>query len=126
VTTPPPSPKSRVRAVYSVPEERAPRSEKVIYQLEDTGHRTLRLRPTVRMVDAGGEVGYLYRVDAFSRLTGEHLGTAEELAAPGSRAEFAALAREFQSQPFREVVDRLTADLDARLEGSVPQKPVQH
>jgi hypothetical protein len=111
MTGPPPSPKSRLRAVYAVPFDAPPSSEPVIYQLEDTGHPAIRLRPTVRIVDTDGSRGYLYRVDAFSRLTGEKFGSAETLAEPGSPAEFAAEAREFQSGPFREVVDSLSEQL---------------
>jgi hypothetical protein len=111
MTGPQPSPKSRLRAVYSVPAEPAKTTERVIYQLEDTGHAAIRLRPTVRIVDDDGVRGYLYRVDAFSRLTGEKLGSAEEVAEPDSPAEFAAGALEFQSAPFREVIDRLSRQL---------------
>jgi hypothetical protein len=122
---PPPSPKSRIRPVYSVPADRPRRTETVIYQLEDTGHAELRLRPTVRIVDEDVRQGYLYRVDAYSRLTGERLGQAEELAPPGSEAEFAAAAREFQSLPFRQVIDWLSAQLSERFKDSEPTGSVQ-
>jgi hypothetical protein len=109
-----PSPKQRLRAVYSVPENPIPRSERVIYQLEDTGHPVLRLRPSVRVVEEDGAPRYLYRVDAFSRLTGERLGGEELLAAPGSPSEFAAASHQFQSVPFREVIDELSRVLVER------------
>lgn len=106
-----------MRAVYEVPDT-PHRSERVIYQLEDTGQPELRLRPTVRIVDDGGTERYLYRVAAFSRLTGTHLGDAEMVAAPDSAAEFAARAKEFQSEPFRQVVDELSRDLVERFAAS--------
>lgn len=109
-----PSPKRQLRAVYTVPMEQSRHSQKVIYQLEDTGHATLRLRPTVRVIDYEGTPWYLYRVDAFSRMTGDHLGKAEAAAAPGSAEEFAAAAREFQSEPFRRTVDELSRSVAAR------------
>jgi hypothetical protein len=114
VTGPLPSPKSRLRAVYTRPLDPAARTQDVIYQLEDTGQAVLRLRPTVRQVEDAGEVRYLYRVDAFSRLTGKKLGKAEVLAALDSPAEFAARSRQFQSDPFREVVDQLSEALVER------------
>jgi hypothetical protein len=113
VSAPPPSPKRRLRAVYQAPDNEA-QTEPVTYQLEDTGHAVLRLRPTVRVVDEGGVERFLYRVDAYSRMTGRHLGLAEVLASPDSPAEFAARAREFQSLPFREVVDELSDALVER------------
>ena len=109
-----PSPKRRLRAVYSVPEEAGRPGQQVIYQLEDTGHAALRLRPTVRIVDDEGVPRYLYRVDAFSRLTGDHLGDADALATPDSPEEFAAAAREFQSEPFRGTVEALSQTLVER------------
>jgi hypothetical protein len=114
VTEPLPSPKSRLRAVYTRLVDPPSRTEDVIYQLEDTGQPILRLRPTVRQVDDHGERRYLYRVDAFSRLTGKKLGKAEVLAALDSPAEFAARSRQFQSEPFRAVVDELSDALVER------------
>ena len=120
----PPSPKGRIRAVYTVAD--APRrTERVIYQLEDSGHPLLRLRPSVRVVEEDGWRGHLYRVEAYSRLTGERLGVAEELAAPGSPEEFAAASRQFQTAPFRAAVQRLRAELAARWASSVQELPVQ-
>jgi len=113
-TPPPPSPKSRLRAVYGVPEDPPRRSEKAIYQLEDAGDPVLRLRQTVRQLDQDGATRYLYRVDAFSRLTGEQLGTAELLAPMGSEEEFAARAREFQTAPFRRIMRALSDELSGR------------
>lgn len=109
-----PSPKSRLRAVYSEAAGPALRTEGVIYQLEDTGQPVLRLRPTVRMVDDNGAPRYLYRVDAFSRLTGNRLGRAEVLAELDSPAEFSAKSRQFQSGAFRELVDALSDALVER------------
>jgi hypothetical protein len=103
-----------LRAVYTPTSEGAPGAEAVIYQLEDTGHPVLRLRPSVWQVDDGGLRRYLYRVDAFSRLTGARLGRAEVLAELDSAAEFAARSRKFQSEPFRRVVDDLSAPLIER------------
>lgn len=110
---PPLSPKRRLRAVYEAPETEG-RTEPVTYQLEDTGHPVLRLRPTLRIVVEEDVERFLYRVDAFSRLTGRHLGLAEVLAGADSAAEFAAKAREFQSVPFREVIDELSEALVER------------
>jgi hypothetical protein len=111
MTEPLPSPKSRLRAVYSVPEDEPVRTEKVVYQLEDMGQAALRLRATVRQVDDDGGTRYLYRVDAFSRLSGVKLGD-EELVAPlGSPEAFAADSRQFQSAPFREVLAELSRRL---------------
>jgi hypothetical protein len=118
-----PSPKRRLRAVYSVPEQASQRSQRVIYQLEDTGHPALRLRPTVRTVEDDGVVRYLYRVDAFSRLSGERLGWDEVVAAPGSTAEFAAAAREFQSEPFRDTIDVLSGTLAERFAEAELEQP---
>ena len=109
-----PSPKSRLRAVYGVPAEVPRRSERVVYQLEDTGHPVLRLRPTLRQVDDDGETRYQYRVDAFSRITGVKLGEAELVAPLGSREAFAADSRQFQSGPFRAVIDELSEKLIAQ------------
>jgi hypothetical protein len=109
-----PSPKQRLSAVYTVPDKPLPRSERVIYQLEDTGHPVLRLRPTVRVVEHDGIPRYLYRVDAFSRLTGKRLGSQETEAAPNSPADFAAASHQFQSAPFREVIDELSGRLADR------------
>ena len=109
-----PSPKSRLRAVYSEADGPALRTEGVIYQLEDTGQPVLRLRPTVRMVDDNGAPRYLYRVDAFSRLTGKRLGRAEVLAELDSPAEFSARSRQFQSDAFRKLVDALSDALVER------------
>lgn len=114
MTQPPPSPKSRLRAVYSVPEEEPRRTERVIYQLEDAGNPVLRLRPTVRMEDDDGEVRHLYRIDAFSRISGVRLGHAEVVAALGSPEEFAAESRQFQSAPFRAVLQDLGDQLIER------------
>jgi hypothetical protein len=123
MTEPLPSPKSRLRAVYTVSVDQPKRTQDVVYQLEDMGHPSLRLRPTVRMVDDDGETRYLYRVAAFSRITGVKLGIAEQVAALGSQEEFAAVAREFQSAPFRMVLEDLSQDLIgqfAEAEASAP------
>ena len=125
MTEPLPSPKSRLRAVYTRPLDPPARREDVIYQLEDTGQPVLRLRPTVRQVDDDGERRYLYRVDAFSRLTGKRLGKAEVLAALDSPEEFAARSRQFQSEPFRQVVDQLSEALVARFADREATGPVQ-
>jgi hypothetical protein len=125
LTEPLPSPKSRLRAVYTRPVEPAARTEDVIYQLEDTGQPVLRLRPTVRQVEDNGEGRYLYRVDAFSRLTGKKLGKAEVLAALDSPAEFAARSRQFQSAPFREIVEQLSEALVERFAGREATGPIQ-
>jgi hypothetical protein len=111
MATPPPSPKSRLRPVYTVPEDAPRRTERVIYQLEDMGHPSLRLRPSLRLIDDDGESRYLYRVVAFSRITGTRLGTADRVAPLGSQEAFAADAREFQSGPFRMVLEELSAEL---------------
>jgi hypothetical protein len=116
VTEPPPSPKSRLRPVYTRPLDPPVRTEAVIYQLEDTGHPVLRLRPTIRQFEDEGLRRYLYRVDAFSRLTGKRLGRAEVLAALDSSAEFAARSRQFQSEAFREVIAELSAALVERFQ----------
>jgi hypothetical protein len=109
-----PSPKSRLPAVYSVPEEEPHRTERVTYQLEDMGHPVLRLRPTLRLVEEDGQTRHLYRVDAFSRMTGVKLGTAERVVPLGSPEEFAAESRQFQSAPFRAVLEDLSAELIER------------
>ena len=114
MTGPHPSPKSRLRAVYTQPLDPPVRTEDVIYQLEDIGHPVLRLRPTVREVDDDSLRRYLYRVDAFSRLTGARLGKAEVMAGLDSRAEFAARTRQFQSEAFRDVVTQLSDALVER------------
>ncbi|HEY8739486.1 MAG TPA: hypothetical protein VIN56_02695 [Candidatus Dormibacteraeota bacterium] len=106
-----PSPKSRLPAVYAVPEDEPHRTERVIYQLEDTGHPALRLRPSVRQVDDDGEIRYLYRVDAFSRLSGLKLGQSELVATLGSTEAFAAESRQFQSASFRGVLEDLSGRL---------------
>lgn len=111
MAAPPPSPKSRLRAVYSVPEDPPRRTESVIYQLEDAGDPLLRLRQTVRMVDEDGATRYLYRVEAFSRLSGKRLGGADLMAQLGSEEEFAVSAREFQTAPFQAVMSRLSDEL---------------
>jgi hypothetical protein len=116
VTEPLPSPKSRLRAVYTRPLDPPTRTEAVIYQLEDTGHPVLRLRPTVRQFEDEGLRRYLYRVDAFSRLTGKKLGQAEVLAPLDSPAEFAARSRQFQSEAFSEVIAQLSAVLVDRFQ----------
>ena len=108
MTEPLPSPKSRLRPVYTSPVETPARTEDVIYQLEDTGHPVLRLRPTIRQIEDDGLTRYLYRVDAFSRLTGRKVGKAEVLAALDSPAEFAARSRQFQSEAFRDVIAQLS------------------
>ena len=125
VTEPLPSPKSRLRAVYTRPLEPPTRTEAVIYQLEDTGHPVLRLRPTVRQFEDGDLRRYLYRVDAFSRLTGKKLGSAEVLARLDSPAEFAARTRQFQSAAFREIIDELSAALAERFEDREAKGAVQ-
>ncbi|GAC1328319.1 MAG: hypothetical protein NVSMB17_03610 [Candidatus Dormibacteria bacterium] len=113
MTTPPPlSPKSRLPPVYRVPDDDAQgRKGAVLYQLEDEGDPVLRLRATVREVHDDGATRFLYRVEAFSRLTGHRLGAAEQVTALGSEEEFAARAREFQTEPFRRVMDQLSAQL---------------
>jgi len=125
VTEPLPSPKSRLRAVYTRPLEPPTRTEAVIYQLEDTGHPVLRLRPTVRQFEDEGLRRYLYRVDAFSRLTGKRLGRAEVLAALDSPAEFAARSRQFQSESFREVVAELSEALTDRFQAGEATGAIQ-
>jgi hypothetical protein len=125
VSEPLPSPKSRLRAVYTRPPDPPVRTEDVIYQLEDTGQPVLRLRPTIRQVEDGGECRYLYRVDAFSRLTGKKLGKAEVLAALDSPAEFAARSRQFQSAPFREVIEQLSEALVERFAHREATGPIQ-
>jgi hypothetical protein len=65
-------------------------------------------------VDDGGLRRYLYRVEAFSRLTGRKLGRAEVLAELDSAPEFAARSRQFQSAAFRKVIDDLSAALIER------------
>ena len=114
MATPPPSPKSRLRPVYHVLEDAPAPVDSVIYQLEDAGDPVLRLRQTVRQVAEDGATRFLYRVEAFSRLTGQRLGTAERLTTLGSEEEFAARAREFQTAPFREVVRGLSEELRTR------------
>ncbi|MGI8609976.1 MAG: hypothetical protein ACR2MY_12240 [Candidatus Dormibacteria bacterium] len=114
MSEPLPSPKSRLRAVYTVPSDAPRRSEKVVYQLEDTGHPSLRLRPSVRLIDDDGQTRFLYRVLAYSRITGLELGVADRVAPLGSQEEFAADAREFQSEPFLMVIDELSAELVAQ------------
>ena len=121
MTDAPRSPKSRLRPVYTVDADPIARSETVIYQLEDTGHPVLRLRPSVRVVQEDGRRSYLYRVDAFSRLRGGKVGQAEKLAPPGSPAEFAADARDFQGVAFRETIDELCRPLIRRY--GRPEKP---
>ncbi len=121
----PPSPKSRLPAVHRVPDRDAARGERVLYQLEDTGHPLLRLRTTLRVREEDGLSTYHYRVDAFSRITGGHLGEAAMDASPGSRPEFAARSRQFQSRDFREVVDRLRDEVSTRYRDAVPELPVQ-
>lgn len=125
MTEPLPSPKSRLRAVYTRPLEPPTRTEAVIYQLEDTGHPVLRLRPTVRQFEDEGLRRYLYRVDAFSRLTGKRLGRAEVLAALDSPAEFAARSRQFQSESFREVVAELSEALTDRFQAGEATGAIQ-
>ncbi len=115
MTDPLPSPKSRLRAVYTRPLDPPTRTEAVIYQLEDTGHPVLRLRPTVRQFEDDG-LRYLYRVDAFSRLTGKKLGQAEALAPVDGPAEFAARSRQFQSEAFSKVIAQLSAVLVDRFQ----------
>lgn len=118
-----PSPKSRLGAVYGVPQDQPRRTERVTYQLEDMGHPVLRLRPTVRMVEEDGETRHLYRVDAFSRMTGVKLGSAESVAPLGSPEEFAAESRQFQSAPFRMVVEELSRQLVERYAGAEAVAP---
>jgi hypothetical protein len=125
VSEPLPSPKSRLRAVYTRSPDPPARTEDVIYQLEDTGQPVLRLRPTIREVEDSGECRYLYRVDAFSRLTGKKLGKAEVLAALDSPAEFAARSRQFQSAAFREVVEQLSEALVVRFAHREATGPIQ-
>jgi hypothetical protein len=88
----------------------------VTYQLEDTGQPVLRLRPTLRLVEDDGQTRHLYRVDAFSRITGVKLGTAELVAPLGSAEAFAAESRQFQSAPFRAVLEALSGQLIERYE----------
>ncbi len=90
------------------------RQEKVVYQLEDMGDPVLRLRATLRQVDEQGETRYLYRIDAFSRLRGNKLGAAEALARLGTAEAFAADSRQFQSAPFRQVLEGLSLELVER------------
>ena len=123
--SPPPSPKSRLRAVYTVPADRSRRTEEVVYQLEDSGHPELRLRPTVRLRTTGDLTSYVYRVDAFSRLTGTLLGHAEVTAQAGSEAEYAAEARQYNAPPFRETFERLSARLADQLKDTEPTGAVQ-
>jgi hypothetical protein len=125
VTEPLPSPKSRLRAVYTRPLDPPVRTETVIYQLEDTGHPVLRLRPTIRQFEDEGLRRYLYRVDAYSRLTGKRLGRAEVLAALDSPAEFAARSRQFQSEAFRDVVAELSAALVDRFQSGEATGAIQ-
>ena len=125
VTEPPPSPKSRLRPVYTVPLEPPRRTETVIYQLEDTGHPKLRLRPSVRIRQEDVESSFVYRMDAFSRLTGERLGYAESVAPAGSPAEFAAASRQFQSAPFKEAMEVLQGRLVDQFEAEEPTGIVQ-
>jgi hypothetical protein len=125
VTEPLPSPKTRLRAVYTRPLEPPTRTETVIYQLEDTGHPVLRLRPTVRQFEDEGLRRYLYRVDAFSRLTGKRLGRAEVLAALDSAAEFAARSRQFQSEAFKEVVAELSDTIVDRFQAGEATGAIQ-
>jgi len=100
--------------VYRVPEDDSPRrKDAVLYQLEDEGDPVLRLRATVREVEDDGATRVLYRVEAFSRLTGHRLGGAELVAALGSEEEFSARARGFQTAPFRSVMEGLSAELRA-------------
>ena len=121
-----PSPKERIRPVYLVPEGPVARTQNVVYQLEDTGHPLLRLRVSVRLVESPtGPPSVLYRVDAHSRVTGAWLGSAETIAESGSAAEYAAIARQFQSDPFRTVVQALRDDVAERFRDSVPQEAVQ-
>jgi hypothetical protein len=114
MTEPLPSPKSRLRAVYQVPGEQRDRGQGVIYQLEDMGDPVLRLRATVRALSEEGGTRYVYRLGAFSRLSGALLGTAELVAPMGSDEEFSAAAREFQTAPFRRVLARLSEELRER------------
>lgn len=123
--TAPPSPKGRLRAVYSEPETPTRRTERVIYQLEDSGHPRLRLRPSLRVSVVDGDARFIYRVDAYSRLTGAHLGHAEVVAPPGTPAEHAARTRQFQSAPFREAVEQLRARLAERFQDLEPTGAVQ-
>ena len=111
MTRPEPSRKSRLRPVYTVSEEEPHRTELVIYQLEDMGHPVLRLRPSIRLVAEEGQTRFLYRVTAFSRMTGRKLGAADRVAPLGSQEAFAAEARQFQSAPFRMVLDELSGEL---------------
>ena len=124
-----PSPKRRMRAVYSVPEDPPVRSERVMYQLEDTGHPVLRYAAH-RAPCREGDERILLCVDAFSRLSGAHLGQAEVLAEPAGPADYAARAREYQATPFRDVIEELSLALIERFsarelaasEGSQPQR----
>ena len=125
MSIPSPSRKSRLRPVYTVQDDAPARGERVIYQLEDDGQPLLRLRPTVRLVQEDREERYLYRVTAFSRVTGELLGAADHEAPPGSREEYAAKSRQFQTLPFREVMLALRAELLDRYRDAVPEVPVQ-
>ena len=125
MTEAPRSPKSRLRPVFAVDDAPAASTESVTYQLEDTGHAVLRLRPTVRVVDEDGQRRFLYRVDAFSRLRGTKLGTAEVLAPPGSPAEFTAESRQFQDAAFQETIKQLSDLLIRKYGRAEPPAPVQ-
>ena len=127
LTSGPPSPKSRIQPVYSVPLEPSRRKEASVYQLEDSGggHARLRLRVSVRSIAETEREAFIYRVEAFSRLTGERLGVVEVEAEPGSPEEFAVASRQFQSAPFRAVVDRLSAEAVDRFAGQEQLGPVQ-
>ena len=119
------NPKSRIRPVFTEPVVDVRRAETVIYQLEDTGHPVPRLRPTVREVEYQDHQGYLYRVEAFSRLTGEKLGVCEVVADQDSAAEHAARTRDFMSPPFRATVGALEADLVDRFHNVNPEGAIQ-
>jgi hypothetical protein len=119
------NPRSRIRPVHTESTEQPARRESVIYQLEDTGNADIRLRPTVRELTFTDRQGYLYRVEAFSRLTGERLGAAESIVEEGSAADHAARSRDFMSAAFREVVAGLEAGLVDRFHNVNPEGAIQ-
>jgi hypothetical protein len=120
-----PSPKERIPPVYEVPEEQVKRTQRVVYQLEDTGHPLLRIRVTVRLVGDGDEQSVLYRAEAFSRVTGSALGIAEMTPPHDSTEAYVALARQFQTPPFRRVLQSLWDELAERYRDAVPEEAVQ-
>lgn len=120
-----PSPKERLQPVYQVPPGPVKRDQRVIYQLEDTGHPLIRMRVTVRLSGDPQDETVLYRVDAYSRVSGELLGSAETTAPHGSAEAYAALARQFQTVPFRRVLHELRDQLAERYGDAVPEAAIQ-